>query len=95
MDERVKLLGYRMDVRELLQTADVFAHPSFREGLPVAVMEAMAAGLPVICSNIRGNSDLIAEGQGGFFVSPKDVSGFTTKLERLLRDTEMRNRMSS
>ena len=57
--EQVKLLGYRDDVLEICQASDVFIHPSFREGLPVAVMEAMWSELPVICSNIRGNSDLI------------------------------------
>ncbi|MBQ9083010.1 MAG: glycosyltransferase family 4 protein [Clostridia bacterium] len=58
---RVHLLGYRDDIAALYKAADVFVHPSFREGLPVSVTEAMASGLPVIASNIRGNADLIAD----------------------------------
>lgn len=56
---RVHLTGYRNDVADFYQAADIFVFPSLREGLPVAVMEAMASGLPVVCSKIRGSSDLI------------------------------------
>ena len=56
------LLGYRKDVAELYKAADLFVHPSFREGLPVSVMEAVAAKTTVVCSNIRGCSDLVREG---------------------------------
>lgn len=66
---RVKLLGYRRDVGDLCAAADIFAFPSLREGLPVSVMEAMASGLPVACSKIRGNTDLIDE-QGGVLFDP-------------------------
>ena len=70
--DHVQLLGFRTDVLELFKAADVFVHPSFREGLSVAVMEAMASGLPVICSKIRGNTDLIDEGKGGYLFNPAD-----------------------
>lgn len=59
MEDRFHLLGFRSDVHELYKTADVFIHPSFREGLPVSVMEAIAAHLPVLCSDIRGARDLV------------------------------------
>ena len=59
LKERFHLLGFRSDVPELYRTADVFIHPSFREGLPVSVMEAIAAHLPVLCSDIRGARDLV------------------------------------
>jgi len=59
LGDRIKLLGYRNDCKELYKTADTFIHPSYREGLPVSVMEAEAAGLNVIASNIRGNQDLV------------------------------------
>ena len=59
LTERVKLLGFRKDCAELYKTADLFIHPSLREGLPVSVMEAEAAGLACIGSNIRGNQDLM------------------------------------
>lgn len=50
--DRIILTGYRTDVADFYKMADVFLYPSFREGLPVAVMEAMASGLPVIATNI-------------------------------------------
>ena len=58
VSDRVILTGYRTDVADFYKMADVFLFPSFREGLPVAVMEAMASGLPVIATRIRGSSDL-------------------------------------
>lgn len=72
MSERVKLLGFRTDIPELCKMADVFAFPSFREGLSASVMEAMASGLPVVCSKIRGNTDLIDE-NGGVLFDPLNI----------------------
>lgn len=66
--ERLILAGYRTDVADFYNMADVFVFPSRREGLPVALMEAMACGLPAICSNIRGNADLIESGKDGEIV---------------------------
>lgn len=76
-----RLLGFRDDVPELYQAADVFVHPSFREGLPVSVMEAIASGLPVLCSDIRGARDLTQPEQR---FSPDDAE----KLASLLRDVK-------
>lgn len=72
LNDRVKLLGSRTDISRLCSSADIFALPSFQEGLSVALMEAMASGLPVVCSRIRGNIDLIDE-KGGFFFDPHDI----------------------
>ena len=58
--DRVTFLGYRNDIFEIYQIADLFVFPSFQEGLPMALLEAMASGLPVVCSNIRGCSDLMS-----------------------------------
>lgn len=80
---RVKLLGYREDVAELYQAADVFVFPSMREGLPVSVMEAMASALPVVCSRIRGNVDLIDD-NGGVLFDPHGVDDCTAALGKLL-----------
>lgn len=57
---RLKLVGFRSDVVELLHTSDLFVFPSIQEGLPVALMEALAAGVPCIASNIRGCNDLLS-----------------------------------
>lgn len=67
MSDRVFLLGYRQDIGELLKMSDLFVFPSYREGLSVSVMEAMSSGLPVVCSNIRGNCDLIDKNGGVLF----------------------------
>lgn len=67
--------------------------PSFREGLPVAVMEAMCAGLPIVCSAIRGNVDLVSDGVGGYLHDPCDVIGFAHSIEKLICDEELRNKM--
>lgn len=60
LTERVTLLGYREDIRELMYAADVFVFPSLQEGMPVALMEALATGLTVIASDIRGNRELVS-----------------------------------
>lgn len=65
--QHVSFLGYRTDIAELCYAADVFCFPSHREGLSVALMEAMARGLPCAVSRIRGNIDLINEKGGAFF----------------------------
>ena len=72
VSKHLHLLGFRTDVKELFKMADFFAHPSFREGLSVAVMEAMANGLPVICTEIRGNTDLIEDKKGGYLFKPAE-----------------------
>ena len=83
------LLGYRSDVLELYKCADCFCLPSIREGLNVSIMEAMANQLPVICSKIRGNIDLI-DSYGGFLCNPFDSNDFRSAiLDIVKRDKEM------
>lgn len=81
--DRVKLIGFRTDVSELCKSCDFFAFPSFQEGLPVALMEAMASGKPVICSRVRGNTDLIDEGKGGFLFEPTSEIEIISSIERI------------
>ena len=83
MSERVRLLGFRKDVKELFEAADVFVFPSFREGLSVSVMESMASGLPVACSKIRGNTDLIDE-NGGFWFNPASAEDCKKAIDSVL-----------
>src|SRR5699024_898347 len=70
LKNKVLFLGYQENISELLNIADVFIFPSFREGLPVSIMEAMANGLPILASNIRGNKDLVTDGVNGNLFSP-------------------------
>ncbi|MBY0158841.1 glycosyltransferase family 4 protein [Cytobacillus oceanisediminis] len=89
--EQVKLLGFRKDIIEICKAADIFAFPSYREGLSVSLMEAMASGLPVVCSDIRGNYDLIEEEKGGYLVKASDIEGFTSRINILKEDSFLRN----
>lgn len=73
----VKLLGYRSDINDILEKAHIFVFPSFREGLSVSVIEAMAKGKPVLASNIRGNRDLIDNGKGGVLFNPASSDQLT------------------
>ena len=81
LENKAKLLGYRSDVIKILKTADLFIFPSKREGLPVSVIEAMAARLPVIASNVRGNRDLIAKEN---LFEPNDVAALTNLIKKQL-----------
>lgn len=81
LGKRVKFLGFRSDIQELMESSDCFMLSSFREGLSVALMESMAAGCPVICSKIRGNVDLIDDGIGGTLVKPESVDEHVKAIE--------------
>ena len=87
LQDRVKLLGYRTDVSQLCDCADLFVFPSLQEGLPVALMEAVASKTPVICSNIRGNTELVEEGA---LFDPKDVPEIIEKIEEYLYEDKSR-----
>lgn len=89
--KQLHLLGFRMDVRDWFKVADMFAHPSFREGLSVAVMEAMASALPIICTEIRGNTDLIDEGKGGYLFHPDDVESAYIALKNMLEAKDLKS----
>lgn len=86
--DSVLFAGYRTDVLDLYRTADLFLFTSYQEGLPVAVMQAMAAGLPVIASDIRGNRDLLAQEPdgpcAGCLLPVTDTDAFASKICEIL-----------
>ena len=88
------LLGYRIDIIELLNASDIFAFPSFREGLSVSLMEAMAAGLPCVVSRIRGNVDLIEDGRGGYLCEVSNIDAIAEAINKLW-DIEKRNSLGT
>lgn len=90
LENQVKLLGFRKDIPEILSSVDCFMMPSYREGLSKAMMEAMAYGLPVIASKIRGNVDLLGDNEGGILVSPNDTNGFSEAIELILSDNALK-----
>ncbi|MET4389877.1 colanic acid/amylovoran biosynthesis glycosyltransferase [Bradyrhizobium sp. F1.4.3] len=95
--ERVKFLGYQSQeqVRELLKESDLFVLSSFAEGVPVVLMEAMAAGVPVIATRIAGIPELVENGSNGSLVSPGDVDSTVDAVRRLLDDPDLRNSFAS
>lgn len=88
LEERVSFLGYRTDANELYGAADAFIFPSFREGLSLALMEAMTSGLPAIVGAIRGNTDLIMDGVEGIH-APLTPEGLADGISRLYKDPEL------
>lgn len=90
LENKIIFLGFRNDIAEIMASSDIFVMPSLREGLPVAMMEAMACGLPIVCSNIRGHTDLIKNNKGGFLVAAGDEDGYAKALEKLVEDKNLR-----
>ena len=90
ISNNVHLLGYRSDVFELYSIADVFAFPSIREGLPVAAMEAMAAGVPIVAANNRGTRDIFENGKSAIICNHDDVDGFVSAIQEMISNHEKR-----
>lgn len=88
--DRVLLAGHRPDARRLLDAADVFVLPSITEGMPLAALEAMDAGLPVVATRVIGTSEVVADGKTGLLVPPRDPRALAAALSRLLGDPELR-----
>jgi glycosyltransferase involved in cell wall biosynthesis len=86
LSERVRLLGTRSDVAGLLKAADVFVFPSRTEGLPNALLEAMAAALPVVTTAAPGCRDLIETGRTGLVVPVDDAAALASAVQRILKD---------
>ena len=84
--DAVHFLGSRRDVPDLLHAMDIFVLPSYSEGLSLALMEAMAAGLAVVASAVGGNPELVADAETGLLIPPKDAEALAVALERLLAD---------
>ncbi len=93
--DRVHLAGERRDVPELLATADAFVLPSASEGLPVSVLEAMAAGLPVVASRVGGVPELVVHGKTGLLVDPGDPGKLGDALRRVAADRVLRCRLGA
>lgn len=93
VSENVLFLGFRTDVFELYHVADISAFPSKIEGLGLAGVEAMAAGIPLVSSNVHGILDYVIDGETGFAISPKDVDGFALAIKELAEDENLREQM--
>ena len=87
--ERVKFLGYRKDVERILKAADVFALSSLREGTSIAILEAMAAGTPVVATAVGGNPEVIQNGRSGLLVPAENPNSLAEAIVRVLTNPEL------
>lgn len=93
--ERVRFLGYREDVPDLLAAADVFAFPSLFEGIGGAILEAMALGLPVVASRLDGLAEVVTDGLDGLLVPPADPSSLAAAIGQVLERGDLRTALAS
>lgn len=93
LEENVHFLGYRKDVPDILRSVDIFAHPSKREGLGLACLEAMTFGLPLVTSNIQGIADYVDNGVTGYSCAPEDAAAFAQHLKLLCADEQLRKQI--
>ncbi|MBP2623958.1 glycosyltransferase family 4 protein [Streptococcus oricebi] len=93
--DQVKLLGYCPNIEDIYPLADLFCFPSKREGMPVSLIEAMALGLPCLVSAIRGNNELIIDGEGGYLHAYDDVEAFAASIDKLTKNPELRKKMGA
>lgn len=91
---QVHLLGYRNDIPKLNSAADVFCFPSIREGLPVAPIEAMACGLPIVAAKNRGTDEFVVNGENGFLCKNNDEKAFAVAIAKLNDNKELYKRFS-
>ena len=91
--DKVLFLGFRKDIPELCNTADISAFPSKIEGLGLAGIEAMAAGVPLVSSNVHGILDYVIDGETGYAIAPSDVDGFAKAINTLALDKKLREKM--
>jgi glycosyltransferase involved in cell wall biosynthesis len=93
--DQVELLGARGDVSDLLARSDVFVLSSRSEGFPVSILEAMAAGLPVVATDVGGVAEAVVDGETGILVPAADPNALAGALERLIADVELRRRLGA
>jgi glycosyltransferase involved in cell wall biosynthesis len=93
LSARVHFLGARRDLGNLLAAMDLFVLPSLWEGLPLSMVLAMGAGLPIVATRVAGIPEVVDDGRTGLLVEPRDSDALGVALARLLRDPELRRRI--
>jgi glycosyltransferase involved in cell wall biosynthesis len=93
LEQNVLLLGFRPDVHLILPLLDIFCLVSYKEGLPISLIEAMAAGLPVIGTDTVGIRDVVAHEKNGYLVRIDDVEDLKKRILMLIGDPALRRKM--
>lgn len=91
IEDKVDILDYVSDEQKIriLKSADIFILPSYHEGLPISVLEAMASGLPIISTQVGGVPDAVEDCANGFLIQPGDINAITERITTLLRDEQL------
>ena len=92
--DRIQLLGHRTDTPALLRAADLFLLPSTNEGLPISILEAQAAGVPVLAAPTAGVPEVVIDGETGFLIPANDAAGYADAVARLLESPQHRKRIT-
>jgi glycosyltransferase involved in cell wall biosynthesis len=95
LEETVLLIGFRTDIADVLAALDIAVFSSDREGMPLAMIEAMAAGKAIVATRIAGIPELVRDGEEALLVPPRDPAALADAVARLLEDAELRNRLAS
>lgn len=95
VDSNIEFLGFRSDIQNLLMLSDIAVASSRREGLPVNVMEAMATGLALVVTNVRGHRDLVNNGENGYIVELDDIEGFAYSIKKLYVNENLRKQFGN
>jgi glycosyltransferase involved in cell wall biosynthesis len=94
LQDKIILVGWRRDIAFILSALDIFVLTSLWEGLPIAVLEAMAAGKPIVATDTGGISEVIENGKSGYLVKPKDSQAMQNRITELLRSRQKREEFS-
>jgi len=95
LEAEVKFLGYRKDITDILSIIDLFVLPSFWEGLPLAILEAMALGKPVVATRVGGIPEIIDHLQDGFLVPPKNTTELSQAMLTVLNQPDLAQKLGS
>jgi len=95
LGETVHMLGYRTDIPAILNISNVFVLPSHREGTPRVITEALAAGVPVVSTDIAGIPEQVTEGVNGYLIEPGDVNALTDRLQELINSEQRRTEFAA
>ena len=93
VSEKVRFLGWRDDIPEIMPVLDIFVLPSLNEGMGRVLVEAMAAGRPIVASKVGGIPDLISQGKNGLLVPPADPKALARGIALLIEDPDTRRQM--